>query len=269
MPRVQAAVSAYNSMRQDFRKRRAYPYSHAVPSDRNSKLDYSIEKIADDYAREDAAQLAEAKDYTDYDSSAESESEQEEIVGDLNGDADEFDDDEDLEVADNKYHEDAVNGLYERMQENADPKNIRPEFISARLAANATDNQVRKALAAALMKHICTQIDKGRPMAGTANGTLKKWQEFITMAAVTKDEQSDFLTQIQQDLSLRSLGDKIMPFVVKDLYDLEIFPEEALLAWRASADDNAVKAAAEPFFAWLEDAESEGDEDGDDEDSDE
>jgi translation initiation factor eIF-2B subunit epsilon len=130
-----------------------------------------------------------------------------------------------------------------------------------------------------MMKHIHSQIEAGTSPAEASRKTLSAYHTLIRRkgATQTTEEQVLFLLDAQKDLTRRKEGGRTLLFVVKDLYDLDVFVEEAFTTWWAderSSSDADMAAAREPsaqFIEWLENAESESDSetDGDDDDEDE
>ena len=87
-----------------------------------------------------------------------------------------------------------------------------------------------------------------------------------------------WLLDAQRDLVHRADGAKILFFLLKELYDQEVFGEQVVLAWWADerstqggADEGLVRVRelAGQFVRWLEEAESESEGEDEDEDEDE
>ena len=158
------------------------------------------------------------------------------------------------------------------------------ELMGLRFSGGADEIQVRRAVAAALVRHINHQVSTGELSAADASKTaLQQYHTLIRRpkAEQTTEEQVSFLLDIQTDLSHRDEGSKILLFVCKDLYDLEVFAEESFLHWwgddrsTANGDMSQVRESISQFIDWLKTADSERgedeseDEDGEDEDEDE
>jgi translation initiation factor eIF-2B subunit epsilon len=164
-----------------------------------------------------------------------------------------------------RFHHEAVSSLFERMQTDTAIQDIRVELVSLRLANNASDHQVRKAVAVAMMKHIQKQIDSGVETAADASRkTLTKYRDLVARAESqdTTADRVDFLMESQRDLVQRNDGGRILLFVAKDLYDLEVFGEEVFTEWwedeksRGDAGMARVRQSTAQFIEWLENAES-------------
>ena len=165
-----------------------------------------------------------------------------------------------------RFHHEAVLNLFERMQTKTAASDIRLELTNLRLSYNASEHQVRKAVAVAMMKHIQNSVDSGAATAADASrATLSDYRSLVQRGQDQEPvaDQVDFLSQAQRDLIHRSDGDKILLFVAKDLYDLEIMGEEAFTQWWGEAGSTSdegmrkVREATKPFIDWLANAESE------------
>ena len=177
-----------------------------------------------------------------------------------------------------RFQHDTVAILFQRMKEGQKADDMLSELMGLRFSGGADETQVRHAVAVALMKHIHGCIEENLSPAEATRKTLQAYNTLIRRTGATQavHEQVSFLLDAQKDLTRRKEGGKTLLFVVKDLYDLEVFGEEAFMAWwadeRSSSDAemNAVRQQSAQFIEWLENAESEseGDEDEDDDDDD-
>ncbi|KKY26888.1 putative translation initiation factor eif-2b epsilon [Phaeomoniella chlamydospora] len=177
-------------------------------------------------------------------------------------------------VALERFHHEAVVSLYERMQSNTDPEDVRVELMGLRFSNNSSEHQVRRAVATALMKHIQSTIDATGPSAAVASvvtTTLKRYQILIQREGAEHDveDQVEFMLASQKDLCHRAEGERILLFVAKDLYDREVFGEEVFIQWwhdeRSSATEEMqkVRETTRQFIEWLENAEEESSEEED------
>lgn len=171
-----------------------------------------------------------------------------------------------------RFHHDAVSSIFDRMQTGTAIEDVRVELLSLRLANNASDHQVRKAVAVAIMKHVQQQTTSGEATAAEASrATLTKYRDLVQreQSQDTLADQVDFMLEAQRDLVHRIDGEKILLFVAKDLYDLDMFGEEVFTTWWAdersvsSAGMKKVRGATTQFIDWLETAESESEEESD------
>lgn len=154
------------------------------------------------------------------------------------------------------------------------------ELVSLRMSANASDHQVRRAVASSFMKRISQLMTESGKGAGDAvHEVFSRYKDIVERCLFDKNkaqkpDQVDLLLQIQQDLIHRSKGDTILLFTAKELYDLDVIEEEAFEAWWAderssSAEElRKVRAQTQQFVDWLANASEEDDDDDDEDDSD-
>jgi translation initiation factor eIF-2B subunit epsilon len=172
-----------------------------------------------------------------------------------------------------RFQHDTVAILIQRMQEGKQADDMLSELMGLRFSGGADETQVRKAVAIALMKHIHGEIEAGVPAAEASRRALTAYNTLIRRkgASQATEEQVLFLLDAQRDLTRRKEGSKILLFVIKDLYDLEVFGEEAFIDWWADERSNdepemaAVRQSSSQFIEWLENAESESEGDSESE----
>jgi len=178
-----------------------------------------------------------------------------------------------------RFQHDTVAILVQRMKEGQKADDMLSELMGLRFGGGADETQVRRAVAIALMKHIHLCIEESLTPAEATRKTLQAYNTLIRRKGTEQatHEQVLFLLDAQKDLTRRKEGGKILLFVVKDLYDLEVFGEEAFVDWwadeRSSSDAemSAVRQQSSQFIEWLKNAESESEsesEEDDDEDED-
>lgn len=168
--------------------------------------------------------------------------------------------------------------LVQRMQEGRNADDMQSELMGLRFSGGADGGQVQNAVAVALTKHISSEVSAGTTAEQATRRTLEQYRYLIRRenAEQTLDEQVAFLLEAQINLAKKTDGAKIMPYFVKDLYDLDVFDEEDVYnSWyeddRSKESSVAsVRDAAKPFIDWLAEAdeESEEEEDEDDEEDD-
>jgi translation initiation factor eIF-2B subunit epsilon len=171
-----------------------------------------------------------------------------------------------------RFQHDTVAILVQRMQDGKHADDMLSELMGLRFSGGADETQVRKAVAVALMKHIHSEIENGTSAADASRRILTAYNTLIRRkgAEQTADEQAAFLLDAQRDLTRRKDGGKTLLFVVKDLYDLEIFSEEAFIDWwedeRSSSEPEMaeVRKPTSQFIEWLQNAESESESEEDD-----
>ncbi|KIW27962.1 uncharacterized protein PV07_07655 [Cladophialophora immunda] len=172
-----------------------------------------------------------------------------------------------------RFQHDTVAILIQRMQEGKHVDDMLSELMGLRFSGGADETQVRKAVAVALMRHVHGEIEAGMSAADATRRILTAYNPLIrrTGAEQATDEQVSFLLDAQKELSKRKDGGKTLLFVVKDLYDLEVFGEEAFTDWWADERSNnepemaAVRQPSSQFIDWLENAESESESEEEDE----
>ena len=184
------------------------------------------------------------------------------------------DDDESTHCTD-RFHSEAVSNLFERMQSDTKADDVRVELMGLRLGNNASEHQVRKAVAVAMMKSTQHDVDtRSATVADAVKRTLKRYQTLVQRDNTTLEttaDQVDFLLHAQKDLAHRNDGGKILFFLAHDLYDMDIFGEEVFTDWwedgRSCSSDGMrkVRENTVQFMNWLANAESEEEEEEDDE----
>lgn len=179
------------------------------------------------------------------------------------------------EESSERFQHDTAAILVQRMQEGRNSDDMQSELMGLRFSGGADGTQVQKAVALALTKHIHSEVSNGQSPEQATRKTLEQYRYLIRRpnAEQTIEEQVVFLLEAQLDLSKRMDGGRIIPFFVKDLYDLEVFEEEAFTDW--FEDDRSkepsvitVHDAAKPFIDWLATADEEESEDEDEDDGD-
>ena len=188
------------------------------------------------------------------------------------------------------FHGDAVHGLVDalRADDSDDFDGAKLEFMGLRLANNASDNSMRKAIAVAFVQRASELLldgglepTKAASVAFTAkNGAVK----FIKEVGVGGDEvgpQTEFALALQRAL----VGDKaiveagragqLLAAMLQQLYNLDVLEEDGILAWWAdkrvveTEGLREVRDKCRVLVEWLENAEEDDDSDEEEEDSDE
>lgn len=184
------------------------------------------------------------------------------------------------EEKEDHFVQDASVSLYDGLREGVSPDVVQLELVSLRMTANASDNQVRRAVVSAFMKRIQNLLDESQKSASQAVrdifGTYREIVErcMFDRETAAKPDQVDFLLLLQQDLVTRPKGDTVLLFTAKELYDLELIEEEAYEQWwddeRSSGteDMRKVRAQTQQFVDWLANAEEEDSDEDEEEESD-
>ena len=179
------------------------------------------------------------------------------------------------------FHHDAVAGLLDTLREGGDFDSAKLEFMGLRLSNDATDHQIRRAIAVAFTKRISQLVENDKIEATKAaaqafglRGADKFIKEVAVGTAKRDDDQLDFITCLQKDLAHRANGSIILAAASQRLYEMDVLEEEAFLKWwaecEALGDEEAVemrrvREKTGMFIDWLKEAEAESsDEEEDD-----
>ena len=170
-----------------------------------------------------------------------------------------------------RFQHDTVAILLQRMHEGKMADDMLSELMGLRFSGGADETQVRNAVAIAIARRISAQIEEGVPAGDASKMNLNAYHTLIRRAQAeqTTQEQVGFLLDAQRELTKRHEGGKVLLLMSKDIYDMEVFGEEPFLTWwkdsRSSteADMAEVRKQTEQFIQWLENAESESEEDDD------
>ncbi|KAK2593729.1 translation initiation factor eIF-2B epsilon subunit, GEF [Conoideocrella luteorostrata] len=182
------------------------------------------------------------------------------------------------------FHADAVHGLLDALRaDSADFDSAKLEFMGLRLANDASDAMMRKAVATAFARraaelltpeHGSLEATKAAERAFTSSKGAATFIEEVGIGG-EEAEQIEFILAVQKALQhIKSpeqakLG-TLMAAILQQLYAIDILEEEGILAWweddRAVDGDAmaALKEKCKVLVEWLENA----DEEDDDEDSD-
>ncbi|KAF4121506.1 translation initiation factor eIF-2B subunit epsilon [Geosmithia morbida] len=198
------------------------------------------------------------------------------------------------------FHHDAVSGLLDALcATSGDFDSAKLEFMGLRLANNASDTMMRRAIASAFAHHaveLLTPENGGLEPAKAAERTMTARPgaaKFVSEVAVgdgaSETDQADFVLALQRGLrqASSSLSDAqtdaegaakldvrrvgtLLAALLQQLYSLDIIEEEGILAWWA--DDRAgegegmviLRDKCKCVVDWLENAEEEDDSDEDD-----
>ncbi|KAK5653576.1 hypothetical protein OQA88_8838 [Cercophora sp. LCS_1] len=189
------------------------------------------------------------------------------------------------------FHSDAVNGLVDalRADDNEDFDSAKLEFMGLRLANNASDAAMRRAIAVAFSRRAAEMLtpDFGglepTKAADRVFNSKKGAVKFIREVGVGGEGtelQSEFALALQKALvGVSGLdiakGGSLLAAMLQQLYNLDVLEEDGILAWwgdkRGSEGDTMarIREKSRVLVEWLENAdeedESEEEEDSDDE----
>ncbi|OTA02274.1 hypothetical protein A9Z42_0026160 [Trichoderma parareesei] len=193
------------------------------------------------------------------------------------------------------FHADAVHGLLDALRaDSGDFDSAKLEFMGLRLANNASDAMMRKAVATAFARRAVELVapehggldpSKAAERALTACRGAPKFVNEVGVGG-GQAAQVEFVLALQRALSHyynhakgqdQQSGGKtatLLPAMLQQLYALDILEEEGILGWWGDAravDGEAMaglKDKCRVLVEWLENAEEEDDDDDDDDDSD-
>ncbi|KAL1837580.1 hypothetical protein VTJ49DRAFT_3640 [Mycothermus thermophilus] len=196
------------------------------------------------------------------------------------------------------FHNDAVHGLHDALRDTTgdDFDSAKLEFMGLRLANNASDAAMRRAIAVAFTRRAAELFapENGGPgleaakAAGEALTSKKGAVKFVREVGVGGEEvsqQAEFALALQRALASGAAG-KLEPAraglllaaMLQQLYSLDVLEEEGILAWWADGraeEGETMKVVREKcrvLVEWLENADeeesSEEEEDDDDEEED-
>jgi translation initiation factor eIF-2B subunit epsilon len=164
-----------------------------------------------------------------------------------------------------RFHHEAVVSLFERMKRGTHQDDVRVELMGLRFAQNATEHQVRRAVAIALMKHISNQVEEERTEVPEAvKHSITRYRSLIQ-----RDQSQDtaghveFLLEAQKDLVHRHEGEQILLHLAKELYVQDLFDEEVFGDWwnddrsKGTEELKRVKEPSRQFLDWLATADEE------------
>ncbi|KAI0870127.1 eIF4-gamma/eIF5/eIF2-epsilon [Hypoxylon argillaceum] len=188
------------------------------------------------------------------------------------------------------FHADAVHGLMEVLRGTVgDFDSEKLEFTSLRLANNASDVAMRKAVATAFVRRAVELMNaessgldavKAAKEALTSRAGASAFVADVGVGGESLSEQLEFTVAMQRacvsSAKIIEAGKAgiLLAAMLQQMYDLDILEEEGLLAWWGDARAKegevmlAVRAKCQALIEWLENAEEESDEDseGDDDD---
>jgi translation initiation factor eIF-2B subunit epsilon len=191
------------------------------------------------------------------------------------------------------FHTDAVHGLVDalRADDSADFDSAKLEFMGLRLANNASDSAMRRAIAVAFARraaellrpeHGALEPTKAAAEALTAKNGAVKFVKEVGVGGEEVAQQAEFALAVQKallgerDLEVGRAG-ALLAALLQQLYNRDVLEEDGILAWwadkRAAEGEKmgALREKCRVLVEWLENAdeeessEEEEEEDDDDE----
>ncbi|KAH7154889.1 nucleotide-diphospho-sugar transferase [Dactylonectria estremocensis] len=182
------------------------------------------------------------------------------------------------------FHNDAVHGLLDALRSDSDDfDSAKLEFMGLRLANDASDSMMRRAVAVSFARRAAELLtaeygplepSKAAEKTLTASKGAAKFVDEVGVGG-GEPEQVEFIIALQKGL-LHAKGPEhsrlgtLLASLLQQLYALDILEEEGILSWwgdeRAAEGDGmvALKDKCRVLVEWLENAEEE-DDDSDDE----
>lgn len=184
------------------------------------------------------------------------------------------------------FHGDAVTGLLDslRSEDTSDFDGAKLEFMGLRLANDASDSAMRRAIAVAFARRAAELLGTLEPIKAAENALLSKKGavKFVREVGVGggEAEQVEFELALQKTLAALVASKNLetpragalLAALLQQLYNQDVLEEEGILAWwvdkRAGDGENmaAVRDKCRVLVEWLENADEE---DSDEEDDDE
>ncbi|KAL2163727.1 hypothetical protein VTH06DRAFT_5785 [Thermothelomyces fergusii] len=200
---------------------------------------------------------------------------------------------DDAAKTDGGFHNDAVNGLVDALRAEGNDDGFdsaKLEFMGLRLANNASDGAMRRAIAVAFVRRAAELLSpehggleptKAAAQALTAKKGAVKFVREVGVGGEEVAQQAEFALALQRAL----VGAKgveagragvLLAALLQQLYSLDVLEEDGILAWwadkRSSEGEGmgALRDKCRVLVEWLENAdEEESSEEDDDEDEDE
>jgi translation initiation factor eIF-2B subunit epsilon len=190
------------------------------------------------------------------------------------------------------FHTDAVHGLIDALRaDSGDFDSAKLEFMGLRLANDASDSMMRKAVAVAFAtraaelltpSHGSLDASKAAERALTARPGASKFVAEVGIGGDGEAEQVEFILELQRALTPQKKdveleagkAGTVLAALMQQLYALDILEEDGILEWwedeRAVEGEGmaALKDKCRVLVEWLENAEEEDDEDEDDDEDD-
>ncbi|KAH8903281.1 eIF4-gamma/eIF5/eIF2-epsilon [Coniochaeta sp. PMI_546] len=182
------------------------------------------------------------------------------------------------------FHSDAVTGLLDslRADDTSDFDGAKLEFMGLRLANDASDSAMRRAIAVAFTRRAAELLSTLEPTKAAENALLSKKGavKFVREVGVGggEAEQVEFELALQKTLVALVAAKNLEPAragallaaLLQQLYNQDVLEEEGILAWwadkRAAEGDSmaAIRDKCRVLVEWLENADEEDSEEEDD-----
>lgn len=132
-----------------------------------------------------------------------------------------------LSAAGHNFVNDAANSICDSLEQGHDVSTIQLELQGLRMAANASEHQIRKAVVTGLMKYMSQLRSSGKQPKEVLSTNRSMIERTIFDASRReKTDQVDFLLLAQANLAGRPDGGSVLMSVCNDLYLLDTFEED-------------------------------------------
>lgn len=154
------------------------------------------------------------------------------------------------------------------------------ELTSLRMTANASESQVRRALAEALTKHITRMIEESEGATSPTSAVsrvVKRYKTLVERSVFDRGEeverkvdQVDLLLKLQSNLLRRAHSHQLFMQLAVELYNADVLDPEAVEQWWecpdavATEDLSKLRDGLRPFVSALSAMDSEDDSDEED-----
>ncbi|KAI1377869.1 nucleotide-diphospho-sugar transferase [Hypoxylon crocopeplum] len=185
------------------------------------------------------------------------------------------------------FHSDAVHGLLDVLRGTGNFESEKLEFTSLRLANNASDAAMRKAVATAFVRRAVELMNPETDALDPAKAakqvlTSREGATGFVMDVGVGDqsvpEQVEFALAVQKAcvssskiIEVAKAGN-LLAAMLQQMYDLDILEEEGILAWweddrgKEEGSMSSVRDKCQALVEWLENADEESEEDDDEDD---
>lgn len=169
--------------------------------------------------------------------------------------------------------------INDSLQNGHDVSTIQLELQSQRMAVNASEHQVRHAVASGLCRYVLESKKQGKQIYQVVSSMRQVFERMVFDGQEEqKSDQVDFLLLCQAELAKKNGGSDIFSSMCSGLYQIEdwehegVFEGEAFEQWwqdersQKTAELKVVRDKLEKFIELVTTESSEGDEDESEED---
>ena len=174
------------------------------------------------------------------------------------------------------FDSDAALSILDSLVKGDDPANMQLELTALRMSTNASEHQLRRAIATAFIKRTVQLVSEGTSVREAIAQVFVPYKDLITRAifdkkASDKADQVDFMVLLQSDLSHRENGDSILMNAATKLIELDVIEEEGMIQWwgdARSTDSEELKLVRQKTSQLIDYLNESSEEESDDEDDD-